>query len=174
MSLVLTIEALTKVHDRNTFDCGDVALNHFLQKIARQHMDKGLSKTFVLIDTEQPTAIIAYMSLVVCEVLADEIPHQWTKKYPNRIPAAKLAKLAVAQDQQRKGYGELLLIDAMQKTFNVSQTMGLAGLFVDAKHQQAKAYYQQFGFLSLPEQLDNLFMPLSTLAKSFSTTNEHQ
>jgi len=162
----LNIEPLAKAHNRTGFDCGDQALNHFLQKIARQHMDKGLSKTFVLIDAEQPIVIIAYMSLVVCEVLADDIPHQWKNKYPNRIPAAKLAKLAVSVDQQRKGYGETLLIDAMQKTLNVSQTMGLSGLFVDAKHKQAKAYYQQFGFLSLPEQLDNLFMPLSTIAKA--------
>jgi len=164
----LNIEPLTKAHNRTGFDCGDQALNHFLQKIARQHMDKGLSKTFVLIDAEQPIVIIAYMSLVVCEVLADDIPHQWKNKYPNRIPAAKLAKLAVSVDQQRKGYGETLLIDTMQKTLNVSQTMGLSGLFVDAKHKQAKAYYQQFGFLSLPEQLDNLFMPLSTIAKSLN------
>ena len=168
MNSTLKIEQLTKTHNRTGLDCGDQALNHFLQKIARQHMDKGLSKTFVLIDTERPTEIIAYMSLVVCEVLADDIPHQWKKKYPNRIPAAKLAKLAVFVEQQRKGYGETLLIDAMQKTLNVSQTMRLAGLFADAKHQQAKAYYQQFGFLSLPEQLDNMFLPLSTIVKSLS------
>jgi hypothetical protein len=164
----LTIEPLSKAHNRTAFDCGNKALNHFLQKIARQHMEKGLSKTFVLIDTEHPTEIIAYMSLVVCEVLAEDIPHQWKNKYPNRIPAAKLAKLAVAQDQQRKGYGEILLIDAMQKTLNVSHKMGIAGLFVDAKNEQAKAYYNQFAFISLPEQLDNLFLPISTLAKSLS------
>jgi len=171
VSSTINIEPLTKVHNRTEFDCGNQALNHFLQKIARQHMDKGLSKTFVLIDTEQPTEIIAYMSLVLCEVLTEDMPHQWKKKYPSRIPAAKLAKLAVSIDQQRKGYGETLLIDAMQKTLNVSKKMGLAGLFVDAKHKQAKTYYQQFGFLSLPEQLDDLFMPLSTIDKSFTTKN---
>jgi predicted acetyltransferase len=170
-STIINIEPLTKVHNRTEFDCSNPALNHFLQKIAHQHMNKGLSKTFVLIDTEQPAEIIAYMSLVVCEVLTEEIPHHWKKKYPRRIPAAKLAKLAVSIDQQRKGYGEILLIDAMQKTLNVSKTMGLAGLFVDAKHKQAKTYYQQFGFLSLPEQLDNLFMPLSTIDKSFASKN---
>jgi len=164
--VTLTIETLTKAHNRKDFDCGDTELNNFLQKIARQNMDKGLSKTFVLIDTAKPTEIIAYMSLVVCEVLTKEIPHQWTKKYPQRIPAAKLAKLAVSQTQQHKGYGEMLLIDAMQKTLQVSQKMGIAGLFVDAKHAPAKAYYHQFGFLSLPEQLENLFLPLSTLANS--------
>jgi len=169
--LNLIIEPLSKAHNRNAFDCGNTALNHFLQKIARQHSEKGLSKTFVLIDTQQPTEIIAYLSLVVCEVLADDIPHQWKNKYPNRIPAAKLAKLAVAQDQQRKGYGEMLLIDAMQKTWNVSQKMGIAGLFVDAKHEQAKAYYNQYGFISLPEQLDNLFLPLATIAKILGSTD---
>ena len=67
MISTLSIETLSKAHDRNAFDCGNKALNHFLQKIARQHDEKGLSKTFVLIDTEQPTVIIAYMSLVVCK-----------------------------------------------------------------------------------------------------------
>lgn len=172
MISTLTIEPLSKAHNRTAFDCGNKALNHFLQKIARQHMEKGLSKTFILIDTKHPSEIIAYMSLVVCEVLADDIPHQWKNKYPNKIPAAKLAKLAVAHDHQRKGYGGILLIDAMQKTLNVSYKMGIAGLFVDAKHEQAKAYYNQFDFISLPEQLDNLFLPLSTLAKSLSQTTE--
>lgn len=165
---MLNIEPLTKAHNRTAFDCGDEALNHFLQKTARQHMDKGLSKTFVLIDEDNSAEIIAYMTLVVCEVLADDIPHQWKNKYPRRIPAAKLAKLAVSGDQQRKGYGETLLIDAIQKTMSVSNSMGIAGLFVDAKHQQAKAYYHQFGFISLPEQLDNMFMPLSTIAASWN------
>jgi ribosomal protein S18 acetylase RimI-like enzyme len=171
VNLSLKIEPLTKAHNRTEFDCGDDALNHFLQKTAHQHMDKGLSKTFVLIDENSSLEIIAYMTLVVCEVLVDDIPHQqWKNKYPGRIPAAKLAKLAVSTDQQRKGYGEILLIDAMQKTLCVSNSMGIAGLFVDAKQQQAKTYYHQFGFIGLPEQLDNMFIPLSTIAKSFGTT----
>ena len=54
MISTLTIEPLSKAHNRKAFDCGNKALNHFLQKIARQHMEKGLSKTFVLIDKEHP------------------------------------------------------------------------------------------------------------------------
>jgi len=55
---------------------------------------------------------------------------------------------------------------------SVSNAMGIAGLFVDAKHQQAKAYYHQFGFIGLPDQLDKLFIPLSTIAKSLKNTDE--
>lgn len=172
MISTLSIETLSEAHNRNAFDCGNKALNYFLQKIACQHSEKGLSKTFVLIDTEHPTDIIAYMSLVVCEVLAEDIPHQWKNKYPKQIPAAKLAKLAVAVIQQRKGYEEILLIEAMKKTLTVSYKMGIAGLFVDAKHEQAKAYYNQFDFISLPEQLDNLFLPIATIANSLHRDNE--
>lgn len=94
--------------------------------------------------------------------------YQWAKKYPDRIPEAKLARLDVAKDQQRKRYGQLLLIDALQKMLDASQVKGIAGLFVDAKHKHAQAYYHQFGFLALPEQLDNLFMPISTIRKVLS------
>ena len=62
MNPSLTIQTLTKAHNRNAFDCGDEALNVFLQKIARQHNEKGLSKTFVLIDPQYPADIIGYMT----------------------------------------------------------------------------------------------------------------
>ena len=52
----------------------------------------------------------------------------------------------------------------MQKTLLVAQNLGIAGLFVDAKHEQAKQYYSRFGFLSLPDKLDNLFLPIKTIA----------
>jgi ribosomal protein S18 acetylase RimI-like enzyme len=169
--LKLKIEVLSKTHNRIAFDCSDNELNYYLQKIARQHITKGISKTFVLIDIDNPTEIIAYMTLAVCEIQADEIPHNWKNKYPDKIPAAKLARLAVSTIQQRKGYGELLVIDAIQKTLNVSSSIGIVGLFVDAKNEQAKAYYDQFGFISLPKQLDNLFLPLATLAKSLDFQN---
>jgi hypothetical protein len=92
--LKLKIEILSKIHKRTEFDCGDTELNYYLHKIARQHITKGISKTFVLIDTANSTKIIAYMSLVVCEIYANDIPHNWKKKYPQKIPAAKLARLA--------------------------------------------------------------------------------
>lgn len=158
---------LNKFHQRVAFDCGDAAaLNHYLQTTARQHQDKGISRTYVLVDEAQPERILAYMTLTVCEVLVEQLPPEWVKKYPNRIPAAKLARLAVSKDCQRQGYGAYLLVEAMQKTLDVNEAMGLAGLFVDAKHAAARQYYLQFGFLAAPDQLENLFMPLKAIRAS--------
>ena len=84
-----TAVPLNPSHQRSDFDCGDDALNHYLQTMARQHQDKGISRTYVLVDEEQPDAILAYMTLSVCEVLATALTPQLAKKYPNRIPAAR-------------------------------------------------------------------------------------
>lgn len=159
---------LTKAHQRATFDCGDVALNQYLQTTARQHQDKGISRTYVLVDEAQPDTVLAYMTLTVCEVLAEGLPPELAKKYPTRIPAAKLARLAVSKYCQRQGYGAYLLVEAMQKTLEVNHAMGLAGLFVDAKHAAARQYYVQFGFLAAPEQLENLFMSVKAIQKSLN------
>lgn len=154
---------VNKSQQRDAFDCGDAALNHYLQTTARQHQEKGISRTYVLVDEAQADMVLAYMTLTVCEVLAEQLPPAWAKKYPNRIPAAKLARLAVSKDCQRMGYGAYLLVEAMHKTLVVHETMGLAGLFVDAKHAAARQYYLQFGFLGAPDQLENLFMPIKVL-----------
>lgn len=161
----LTIEVLSKKHSRTSFSCGDEALDNYLLKVARQHIDKGISRTFVLVDSAMPTEILGYMTITVCEVASTEIPQNLAKKYPSIIPAAKLARLAISANIQQQGYGQLMLIDAMKKTVSAAQNIGIAGLFVDAKHEAAKQYYEQFGFLSLPEQLDNLFLPIATIGK---------
>ena len=159
----LKIKVLNKSHDRKAFNCGEPELDNYLQKIARQHLDKGIAKTFVLIESKTPLSILGYMSLSACEILADEIPHHWKKKYPHKLPAMKLARLAVDKNHQKNGYGQLLMADALHKAVNVANNLGIVGLFVDAKHQKAKTFYQQYGFIALPEQLDNMFLPIKAI-----------
>ena len=44
------IKLLAKYHNRERFDCGNEALNKFFRQTARQHIQKGISRTFVLVD----------------------------------------------------------------------------------------------------------------------------
>ncbi len=39
-----------KPHDRESFDCGEAALNEFLRRYARKSHDMGGAKTFLAID----------------------------------------------------------------------------------------------------------------------------
>lgn len=157
------IELLEKHHDRDRFNCGSNALNQFLKQTARQHIQKGVSRTFVLMDTEQPEVIIGFFTLTLCEVRTEKFPTRFAKKYPSIVPGLKLARLAVSKDCQRQGIGGVLLIEAMQRALIVAENAGGIGLFVDAKDEVAKAYYVRYGFVSLEDISLELFLPLATI-----------
>lgn len=153
------IEPLNLEHDRKTFDCSiHSELNVFLQQKARQQADKGISCTFVLIDSEKPTQIIGYFSLNLVEVNSERLPKTLAKN-------VKLGRLAVDKNYQRQGFGRILLVDAMYKTLEISKNAGVIGLFVDAKDENAKDYYLQYGFCELQDNSLQLFLPLGTVKK---------
>ncbi|MCA1792795.1 MAG: GNAT family N-acetyltransferase [Desulfotignum sp.] len=162
---MLKIELLDKSHNRKQFDCGNTQLKIFLQKIARQHITKGMSRTFVLINDENPKKILGFYTLSICEVEKDYLPLIIAKRYPDQVPALKLARLAVLKDYQHKGYGNYLIGNAVEKVIVISENVGIIGLFVDAKDNQAKAYYEQFGFISLNGNPLILFLPIQTLVQ---------
>lgn len=163
---MLIFQPLTEIHDRRSFDCGVLALNEFLQKTARQHRDKGLSNTYVLLDEENKPKILGYFTLTFLEVESDALPATHTRKLPNtsRLPAAKLARLAVSSNCQGRGYGALMLAEAIRRVVLTSQESGaITGFFVDAKDKQAQSFYLQYGFLSLNDNHFKLFLPLASL-----------
>jgi len=159
---VPVIAPLSRDHDRSGFDCGNKELNAFLKATARQHSDKGISRTFVL--TEGDTKILGFFTLTLCEAKASNLPAEYSKKYPQHgLPAVRLGRLAVSRRQQGKGYGELLLAEAVHRTVLIAEHAGVIGLFVDAKDDNARSFYQRYGFVTLPEHPLQLFLPIATM-----------
>src|SRR5207247_6328335 len=91
-SCVLRVELLDGTHDRGGFDCGVEPLNRYLQQIARQHIAKEISKTFVLVDEHAvaPKPVLGFFTISLCQLLGDRIPPRWAKKLPAHIPAMRL------------------------------------------------------------------------------------
>jgi len=150
---------LTGSHDRQGFDCGRQELNDWLRQVARQHQDKGLSKTFVATREEAPESICGYYALTLAELENRHLPEAWRKKLPRRIPGVRLGRLAVDRPYQGKGLGELLLVDALTRARRIHADAGGIGLFVDAIDEQAAGYYQRFGFMASPDSPLLLFLP---------------
>jgi ribosomal protein S18 acetylase RimI-like enzyme len=145
-------------HDRQGFDCGRQGLNDWLRQLARQHQDKGLSKTFVATREEQPARICGYYALTLAELENRHLPEAWRKKLPRRIPGVRLGRLAIDKDFQGKGLGELLLVDALTRARRIYTDAGGIGLFVDAIDEQAAGYYRRFGFVASPDNPLLLFL----------------
>jgi GNAT superfamily N-acetyltransferase len=162
---VKILQTLNPSHARNNFDCGSEPLNRFLARTARQHNDKGISRTFVLIDTDYPATIIGFFTLSLCEARSAEFPSALAKKYPPVVSGVKLARLAVAKEWQRQGIGQVLIVEAMRKTMVVADNTGTIGLFVDAKDELAAVYYSRYDFIGLVSNPLEMFLPLGTIAR---------
>jgi ribosomal protein S18 acetylase RimI-like enzyme len=165
------IELLAKSHDRDGFDCGSEPLNLFLKQTARQHAERGISRTFVLVDEDAaaPKPILGYFSLNICQIKSESLTPGEAKKLPRDVSGVRLGRLAVSKEHQRKGIGQKLLVAAMGKFMEIFNTAGGIGLFVDAKDQDAKRYYEQFGFVAMPSNELELFLPVKTLHEALTS-----
>ena len=56
-------EALTRQHDRASFDCGVKALNEYLHRYARQNHESGGAKTFVAVAPATPVVVLGYYTI---------------------------------------------------------------------------------------------------------------
>ena len=164
------IELLAKVHDREGFDCGSEPLNLFLKQTARQHAERGISRTFVLVDeaAAAPTPIVGFFSLNICQIKSESLAPQEARKLPRDVAGVRLGRLAVAKVHQRQGIGKTLLVAAMGKFMEIFNSAGGIGLFVDAKDQDAKRYYEQFGFVPMPSNELELFLPVKTIQEAMN------
>ena len=57
----------------------------------------------------------------------------------------------------------------MDRVLRVAEHLGIIGFFVDAKHEEAANFYRRFGFLSLPDNALELFLPLATILEAFES-----
>jgi ribosomal protein S18 acetylase RimI-like enzyme len=167
---VRNIELLAKSHDRDGFDCGSEPLNSFLRQTARQHAARGISRTFVLVEdaATEPKPILGFFSLNLCQIKSESLSPDEARKLPRDVAGIRLGRLAVAREYQRQGIGKTLLVAAMGKFIEIFNTAGGIGLFVDAKDDAAKRYYEQFGFIPLSSNERELFLPVRTIQEALA------
>ncbi len=67
-------------------------------------------------------------------------------KYPF-LPATRIGRLAVSVDFRGRRLGDLLLMDAWRRCIAASLQVASAAVIVDAKNDQAAAFYKRHGFL---------------------------
>lgn len=161
---IYVIQPLTKEHNRLSFHCGSEALDHYLQKQASQDLRRYLAAVFVLQDLEQKR-IAGYYTLAATAIRLADLPGELTRKMPKypQIPATLLGRLAVDEGYQGLGLGTFLLFDALNRSFS-SEVASMA-VVVDAKNEQAKAFYEYHQFIPFTQQPRRLYLPMGTIKK---------
>lgn len=163
----LRIEPLSQQHVRTNFDCGRASLNDYLKKFARQNDDNNLAKTFVAADNK--LVVHGYYCLSAASIDFENLPDVVAKGLPRYpIPAVLIGRLACDQSIKGQGLGARLLVNALQRIADVSEEMGIKVVLVDAIDEDAKDFYQHYGFISLSGHTNKLFLPIDTVLRMFS------
>jgi ribosomal protein S18 acetylase RimI-like enzyme len=159
LSAPFRIEALTSQHDRSTFDCGSEPLNRYFKQHVTQDARRRVTACFVAV--EQGRGVLAgYYTVASSSVPLTDLPEQVTKKLPRypSVPAVRMGRLAVDRQFRGKGLGAAMLADALERC--VKAEIAAYALIVDAKDEQAAAFYRHHGFLAFND--NPLFLPLAT------------
>jgi GNAT superfamily N-acetyltransferase len=163
--MVQKIVPLEKAHDVTHFDCGESKLNTWLQTIAMQHQRNGTSKTFVLIDDGEPCIVLGFFTMAIRTLTPSEVlPQDLQRKLPRQVPGFTLARLGVSVLAQGRKFGAFLLLEAMERAYRASMSVGGYALFVDAKDGLA-SFYEHFGFKPLIDDPNTLVMPIAAMPK---------
>ena len=163
------VEALGD-HDRAAFSCGIEPLDRYLREQAGQDARKYAAATFVLLTPEN--RIAGYYTLSSTVILADDLPGEEVKKlkwprYP-QLPATLIGRLARDVAFRGQRMGELLLLDALRRSFDNVRTVASLAVIVDVKDENARRFYASYGFTPFPDTQNRMYIPMKTVEKLFA------
>ena len=150
-----------KLHDRASFQCGEPALDIFLQRYAAQQHVKGINTVFVLVDPVQPSRILGFYTLSAAQIDVQKLTDAERKKLPRYpVPCFRMGRLARHRDHHGDGLGEILIGCAVDRCLQARRLVGAYALLVDAKHDKAKLFYEHYGFIACADAPMTLYLPL--------------
>ena len=156
-------ETVSKKHDRETFDCGDEALNEFLRRYARKSHERGGAKTFLAIEDAGDT-ILGFYSLSPASVDYARTPEILRRGLArHEVPGFRLARLAVDRRFQGQGIGGQLLLAAGRRCLWAAAEVGGVVLVIDAKNKGVAGWYAGYGAVPLLDAPLTLLLPLATI-----------
>jgi len=156
-----TVRKLAATDQVDAFDCGQAALNQFLQRYALVNQKANSAQTYVCC---QGDVVVGFYSLVVGSVDPQSTPSRVMKglaRHP--VPVMILARLAVDMEHQGKKLGQALLKDALLRTAQAADIAGIRSLLVHAKDDAARRWYETWEFEPSPTDPYHLFLMLKDI-----------
>ena len=168
------VELDKSVHDRASFDCGEVELNEFIQKSAAKHMAAGISKTMLLPATEAlPNGkypICAFYTIAPSSITRENLPTELAKKLPKYpVPVFLIAQMAVHSNCQGQGLGKITPIRTLKYLWDVNGHIRAYAVIIDCLNANIEGFYSQYDFRVLCRKGDRarMFLTMQTVGMLF-------
>lgn len=159
------VEPLSETHDVSRFDCvAHESLNDWLKRFALTNQKNESARTYVV---QRGNLVVGYYSISAGAVAIAEAPPRVSKglaRHP--IPVILLARLAVDNSEKGTGLGKALLKDALMRIAQAADIVGARAVLVHAIDEQARNFYQHFGFEPSPAHELQLMLLMKDLRKA--------
>jgi GNAT superfamily N-acetyltransferase len=155
-------EKLSSWHDFSEFDSGEPALDDWLRRRAQQNEAGGASRTYVICAEKK---VVAYYTLAAGAVAHSELPGRVRRNTPDPVPVMILGRLAVDKTLHGHGIGTGLLRDAVLRTLQAAQIAGIRAILVHAISENAKRFYEKYGFIASPADPVTVMITIAEAAR---------
>ena len=84
-----------------------------------------------------------------------------------------MGRLAVDEAFQGNQVGMYLLMDALKRSYQISEQIGIVAVIVDAINKKAGNFYKRYDFLEFPENNKKLFLLMTTIKTALTANSSH-
>lgn len=159
-------EKLTPAHDLWHFQCGEPELDEWLRRRALSNEEDGASRSYVVCVGRR---VVGYYALAAGAAAHTVAPGRVRRNMPNPVPVMVLGRLAIDLGFQGRGIGSALLKDAVLRTVQAAEIVGIRAIFVHAISESARRFYERSGFIASP--VDPMTL-LITVAQAIQSLQE--
>lgn len=163
----MKLQLLNKLHVKKEFSCGKPLLDGYIRNQAKQDDLRDLSVCYILSE-EKTNRVMGYFTLSSNTVSRNVLPEELIRKLPPSyidLPTILLGRLAVDERDKGKGYGEFLLLQALDKAVEISKSLGIIAVVVDPIDQDATNFYSSYDFTLIPSN-GKMFITIETIKSS--------
>ncbi|MFL0182184.1 GNAT family N-acetyltransferase [Mycobacterium sp. SMC-15] len=146
---------ITPADEVAAFDSGEPSLDDYLQRRALANHTEGGSRCLV---TTIGRRVVGYYCLAAGSVQHQDAPGRVRRNMPRPVPVILLSRLAVDRKERGNGLGSHLLRDAITRSAQAAETIGVRAILVHALHADAASFYRHFDFA--PSPTDDLHLTL--------------
>jgi GNAT superfamily N-acetyltransferase len=157
---------LLKTDKRDEFSSGAQELDVWLQRYAWENQRANNAVVYVAILEDR---VVGYYAIAAAGVASSEVHEKVAAHRPTTIPCILLARLAVDKSVQGNGVGSALLRDALERSVQVGESLGAAGVLIHCRDDNARQFYLQQGdFLQSPVEALHLMISMKEIRKSMN------
>lgn len=163
-------EPLSAVHDVSGFNCGKLALDHWLKTRALSNQEKGFTAVLVV---HEAGRVVGYYGLAPTAVVPSVLPRAIrTGQPPDPVPCLLLGQLATDLAWSGHGIGTGLLKHALERCVTAAALVGGRALMVNAVDAEAAGFWQRRGFTPSKDDPLMLFRSIAAIAASIEAARK--